>query len=236
MPEHHTFPGLDRVRSSGAAGILGALALLVGDLLFTAGAGSQDLVLARAQVPETQQYTSGLLGLAAAWLYAAAAWQVHFALRPAGQALSAATLATFAATLIGSAVYHAVFPAVMFGARVSALAGEGSDVAELALTLPDRYNSVLLAAAVIIPSILFTLLYASTVLVRRTYHPRWLILLSPLMIVLIYLAVTQVLSSMAPSIFSPRFYGMMYNVGTLLFFVASTFSLLSRDRWKDATV
>jgi hypothetical protein len=56
------------------------------------------------------------------------------------------------------------------------------------------------------------------------------------MIVLIYLAVTQVLSSMAPSIFSPRFYGMMYNVGTLLFFVASTFSLLSRDRWKDATV
>src|SRR5215207_11198719 len=117
------------LRTAGAAGVVGALALVIGDVLFTSDASAEDLVVARSQVPTAQLYASGVLGLIASWLYVAAAWQVYFALLPAGKTLAGATFAAFTTTLIGSAVYHAVFPALMFGAKVAVLAEEG-DITE----------------------------------------------------------------------------------------------------------
>ncbi len=229
MSEHDSPLNVTWLRGAGAAGIVGALALVVGDFLFTSGATAEDLVTARSQTPTPQLYVSGVLGLVSSWLYAAAAWQVYFALRPAGKKLAGATFAAFTTALIGAAVYHAVFPALMFGAKVAAHAGEG-DVAEVALALPEGYNSILLAVAVIIPSALFTALFAFTLLRRTTHLPRWTILLNPLVVIVIYMVSSQFLSAVLPGLYSARLYGSIYNIGTFLFFIAMTFLLWNGDR------
>ena len=230
MFEQNASTDVTRLRAAGAAGSVGALALVVGDVLFTAGASAGDLVVARSQVPAAQVYISGVLGFVSAWLYAVAAWLVYFALRPAGRRLAGATLAAFTAALLGAAVYHAVFPALMFGARVAVLAGGEGHVAELALALPGQYNAILLAVAVIVPSMLFTALFAYTLLRRPTALPAWTILLTPLAVVLIYTVSGQLLSTALPGLYSVRLYGSIYNIGTLLFFVASTVSLWNGGR------
>jgi len=217
------------LRTAGAAGVVGALALVIGDVLFTSDASAEDLVVARSQVPTAQLYASGVLGLIASWLYVAAAWQVYFALRPAGKPLAGATFAAFTTTLIGSAVYHAVFPALMFGAKVAVLAEE-SDVAELASALPEGYNAILLVVAVILPSTVFTVLFTYTLLRRPTDLPRWTILLTPLVVILIYMVSGQVLSTVLPNLYSMRLYGSVYNIAILLFFAASTWSLWNGGR------
>ena len=229
MSEHHASPDVTWLRSAGAAGIGGALALVIGDVLFTSGASVEDLVLARSRFPTAQLYASGVLGLVASWLYAAGAWQVYFALRPAGKMLAGAAFVAFTTTLIGSAVYHAVFPALMFGAKVAVLAGE-SNVAELALALPGGYNTTLLVVAVILPSTVFTALFGYTLLRRPTNLPTWTILLTPLVVILIYMVSGQLLSTVLPNLYSMRLYGSVYNIATLLFFVASTLSLWNGGR------
>jgi hypothetical protein len=225
MSEHHASLDVTWRRATGTAGVVSALALVMGDVLFTSDASAEDLVVARSQVPTAQLYVSGVLGLTASWLYAAAAWQVYFALRPAGKTLASATFVAFTTMLIGAAVYHAVFPALMFGARVAVLAGRESNVGELALALPEGYNAILLAVAVILPSTVFTVLFTYTLLWRPTDLPRWTILLTPLVLIVIYMVAGQFLASTLPSLFSARLYGSIYNIATLLFFVASTFSL-----------
>jgi hypothetical protein len=224
MSEHHASLDVTWRRATGTAGIVGALALVIGDVLFTSGASAEELVVARSQVPTTQLYVSGVLGLIASWLYAAAAWQVYLALRPAGKALAGATFAAFTTTLIGSAVYHAVFPALMFGAKVAVLAEE-DDIAELASALPEDYNAILLVVAVILPSTMFTALFSYTLLRRPTALPTWTILLTPLVVILIYMGSGPVLSTVLPNLYSMRLSGSVYNIAILLFFVASTLSL-----------
>jgi hypothetical protein len=223
------------LRCAGAAGVVGALALVIGDILFTSGASAEDLVIARSQVPTAQLYASGVLGLVASWLYVAAAWQIYFALRPAGKRLAGATFAAFTTMLIGSAVYHAVFPALMFGAKVAVLAEE-ADVADLASALPEGYNAILLMVAVILPSTLFTALFTYTLLRRPTDLPRWTILLTPLMLIVIYMVTVQILSTVIPNLYSMRLYGSVYNIATLLFFVASTLSLWNGCRHQTSTM
>ena len=230
MSEHDTSLDVRWLRSAGAAGIVGALALVIGDVLFTTGASADDLVIARSQVPTPQLYVSGVLGLVSCWLYAAAAWQVYFALRPAGKTLAGATFGAFTTTLIGAAVYHAVFPSLMFGAKVAALAGEEGNVAELALALPEGYNAILLAVAVILPSTVFTALFTYTLLRRPTDLPIWTILLIPLVVIVIYMVSGQFLATALPNLYSPRLYGSIYNIGTLLFFSALTFLLWNGGR------
>jgi hypothetical protein len=225
MSEHNTSSEVIWLRAAGVAGVVGALLLVVGDLLFTTGATAQDLIIARSQVPTAQVYVSGILGLFASWLYSAAAWQVYFALRSASKFLAGATLAAFTAALLGAAVYHAVFPALMFGANVAVLAGGEGNVAELALALPDGYNSLLLAVAVILPSTVFTTLFAYALLRRTTALPVWMVLLTPIVIVVIYMLSGQVLATVLPGLYSVRLYGSIYNIATLLFFLASTFWL-----------
>ena len=229
MSEHHVSPNVTWLRGAGAAGIGCALALVMGDVLFTTDASAQDLVVARSQVPHPQLYISGVLGLVASWLYAAAAWQIYFALRPAGKTFARATFVAFTTMLIGAAVYHAAFPALMFGASVAVLAGREGHVAELALGLPEGYNAILLTVAVILPSTAFTLVYTYTLLRRPTDLPRWTILLTPLVMILIYMVSGQILSSVLPNLYSMRLYGSVYNIAILLFFVASTWSLWNGD-------
>ncbi len=56
MFEQNASTDVTRLRGAGAAGNVGALALVVGDVLFTAGASAGDPVVARSQVPAAQVY------------------------------------------------------------------------------------------------------------------------------------------------------------------------------------
>jgi hypothetical protein len=219
------FPSL--IRSSGIAGILGGLCLVVADILITppVHSASKTLIELRASIPTPALYASGLLGAAGVVFYVFAAWHAYLALRPAGPGLAALALATFAPMLTGTGIYHATFIAQNFGAKV-ALTSPGAE--ELALSLPASYSSLILNSLVIPPGVLFTLVSGYAVLSGRSLYPRWFLAISPVVVLLAYILLTVAAGSSAPSLFSFALVGNVYNLAITAFFIVSTIRLWRR--------
>src|SRR5918996_1295094 len=132
------------IRASGIAGIAGSLCFVVGDVLITpmVDFGDKTLIEIRASIDASRLYASGLLGALAVLCHVFAAWHAYLALRPGGPTVAALGVATLAPMLIFAGIYHAVFVAQNFGAKVALAAGSAK---ELALSLPDDYSTLLLS-------------------------------------------------------------------------------------------
>jgi hypothetical protein len=210
-------------RVAGTMGMIGALCLVVGDVLLTPVLPDPelDLTAIRAGINTADLYTSGLLGAVGALFYVFGAWHVYFPLRPASAGLAAASLGAFAFMLVATGLYHALFVALNFGAKV-ALAAMTAPVAGLALALPEDYTSLVLNVLVIPPAVVSTGLSGYTILTGRTLYPRWFLLLSPFLIVGIYALLTLLAGTAAPRLLSFGLIGNTYNLANLLFFAVST--------------
>jgi hypothetical protein len=211
------------IRSSGIAGVLGGLCLIVGDVLVTPLVHSADksLIEIRASIATSALYMSGLLGATGVLFYVFAAWHAYLTLRPAGRKLAAVALAAFAPMLTSTGIYHAVFIAQNFGAKV-ALASPGGRAEELALSLPAGYSTLLLSLLVIPSSLLFTLVSGYAILSGRSLYPRWFIAISPLVVLGVYALLTVIAASAAPAVFSFTLVGNVYNLAITAFFIVST--------------
>jgi hypothetical protein len=161
-----TFPRF--IRSTGIAGVLGGLCLVVGDGLITPLADTRgaSLVEIRASVATPSLYISGLLGATSVFWYIFAAWHAYFAFRAPALRLGAWVLAAFTAMLTTTGIYHAVFVAQNFGAKV-ALATGGGGAEALALSLPAGYSTLFLTLLVIPSGVLFTGLSTYAILSGR---------------------------------------------------------------------
>lgn len=70
---------------TGAAGMLGAIVFLIGDLLlYFTTSGERDFTAIMSQLPLWRLYVGGALGLVGSWFYTLGTWQVYVAVRPAG--------------------------------------------------------------------------------------------------------------------------------------------------------
>jgi hypothetical protein len=210
-------------RSSGIAGVAGGLCLVVGDVLITPliDGADKSLIEIRAGVATSALYLSGLLGATSVLFYVFAAWHAYLALRPAGRKLAAVAVAAFAAMLTSTGIYHAVFIAQNFGAKV-ALTSAVAATEELALSLPAGYSSLVLSLLVIPSAVFFTLLSGYAILSGRSLYPRWFVVFNPLVVLAIYSLVTFLAASMAPVLFSFTLAGNVYNLAITAFFVVST--------------
>lgn len=220
-------PSSGTTRCLGVLGVLGALALVGGDLLFLSPGGNQSVVSARAQVPTTQVYVSGLLGVLGTWLYAVGSWHVLFGLRSTGRAVRAACSVSLAATVIATGIYHAVFPALMFGAQVAETTRENGAGAELALALPQGYTQLLLVLAVITPGAVFTVAFTWAVAAGATRYPRWIVVLNPIVLLTLLWLAERLIALTALELALGTYYGVLVNLGFALFFSASTALLWS---------
>jgi hypothetical protein len=218
------------VRLTGATGLAGALCLVLGDLLLTPGLPSPglDVIAVRGEIEAKSLYISGLLGALGTLFYVFGAWHVYFPLRPAGDRLAAAALAAFAFMLVATGLYHAVFVAQNFGAKV-ALAATADPVAVLALALPEEYSNLILNLFVFPPAIVFSGLSAYLILSGSTHYPRWILTISPFLVAGAYALLTLVSGGAGPRLLSFTLIGNVYNLANLLFFAVSTVLLWNVD-------
>jgi hypothetical protein len=218
------------IRCTGLAGALGGLCLVVGDVLITplADLREQSLVEIRASVATPALHISGLLGATSVVVYVFAAWHVYLAFRAPARRLGALVLAAFAAMLTSTGIYHAVFIAQNFGAKVSLAAGGGS-VEDLALSLPATYSNLFLNLLVIPSGVLFSVLFAYAILGGRTLYPRWFLLFNPLIVLAAYALLVGLVAPIAPTVFSFALIGNVYNLAITTFFVVSTSVLWKQE-------
>jgi hypothetical protein len=222
------------IRASGVAGVLGGLSLVVADILITPvlPTGDESLVEAlveiRARIATPALYASGILGALAVQFYVFAAWHGYLALRPAGPKLAGLALAALASMLTSTGIFHAVFIAQNFGAKV-ALAS--SAAADLALSLPQAYSSLILNLLVIPSGILFTSISGYAILAGRSLYPRWFIAISPFVVLSVYMILIFPAGRSMPALFSFALIGNVYNFAIMAYFAASTIVL-----WKPRLV
>jgi len=207
-----------RFRWLGIAGILGAVALFSGDMLYLFDANSEwSRLKTLSNTPDQQFLLSGICALFAAWFYTLGAGQIYFALRPSGRILSKLTFLSFAAIMIGYGVAHAAYFSIITGAKATFLVGID---AEAVTELPDRYFN-LLVKILLIPGIVATLLFVYTVFFRRTHYPRWIIIFFPMFLYLLDDLIVERLHGGLKMIIQ----GGYANLIMLLFFAISTIVL-----------
>jgi hypothetical protein len=218
-----------RLRLTGVCGVMGALCLVVGDFLITPSLPglTEDVIAIRAGISEPRTYASGLLGAIGCLLYPFAAWHGYLALRPAGAKVATFSLVAFAVMLMSTGIYHAIFIALNFGAKVARAAGDQA-VVELALALPDAYARLFLTLLVIPPAVIFTALSGYAILSGWSLYPRWFVLLSPFIILMEYVLLVVTIAPLAPRLLYFSLLGNVYNLAILLLFVASTSLLWNR--------
>jgi hypothetical protein len=100
-------PSYERLRGSfgwtGAAGMLGAIVFVVGDvMLYFTTSGERDIPTIMSQLPLWRLYIGGALGLVGSWFYTLGAWQVYLAVQPAGRWWARGTFLALAAMMIGT--------------------------------------------------------------------------------------------------------------------------------------
>jgi hypothetical protein len=183
------------------------------------------LVELRASIATRSVYASGVLGAISVLFYMFAAWHMHFALRSAGPRLAAVAAGAFAAMLATTGIYHAVFVAQNFGARV-ALMSVAEPARELAISLPAGYASLILNSLVIPSGVLFTAIFGYATLAGPGVYPRWFVALTPFSVLTLYAAVAALAPS--PDTASALFtlMGNVYNVAITCFFAVSTIWLM----------
>ncbi len=206
------------LRWLGLSGILGAIVLFTGDMLYYFNPnGGLSSITTMGSGPDWRLLAGGAASLIAAWLYTMGAGQIYFALKPAGKRISMLAFISFAAVMIAYGIAHASFFSIGSGAKNAFLAGVK---VELMTKLPSQYFSLLIKITYL-PVVIITVLFVYSVLFRKTLYPRWIIPFFPVFPYLFEGIVSQHLSGTLQVIIA----GGYKNLIMLLFYLASTIVL-----------
>jgi Family of unknown function (DUF6796) len=167
-------------RTAGIVGLLGAITLLVGDMLLYGHLGSAVDVWEGArqvagQASLERLFWGGLLGPIGAVLYLAGFWHVYLNTRRAGRLAAKAILVGLTTMIVVGGAYHILWTVQMLSFKYGL-----ADIAELS-PFSDALGSYLTTVynMAAVPGYLASLILAALVLIGRTRYPRWTILVNP---------------------------------------------------------
>jgi len=201
----------------GLCGVAGSLVLFAGDMLFYFRGDSTDLVLNMGMASSQSIIASGLCALIAAWLYTLAAGQIYYAFQATKKWQRLSVFFSFLAVMIAYGVIHGAFVAIATSAKNALELGLPAN----ALTELARDANNALRTIVYIPFIIFTCLFTPLVWMKKTLYPRWLILVSPVVLFLLNDLIVRNLQGQWKTIIAGGYLNLMLTV----FFLASTISL-----------
>ena len=206
----------------GLCGVLGSLVLFAGDMLFYFRGDSTDFVLNMGMASSQNIIASGITALIAAWLYALGAGQVYYAFQPAKKWQRLTVFFAFLAVMIAYGVIHGAFIAIATSAKSAVELGMAAN----ALVGLARDANDALRAVVYIPFAIFTCLFIPLVWMRKTLYPRWIVFLSPVVLLLLNDLIVENLHGQWKVIIGGGYFNLMLTV----FFLASTIGLYKRPR------
>ncbi len=214
---------------AGAAGMLGAIVFLIGDvLLYFTTDGERNVVTIMSELTLWRLYLGGALGIVGSWLYTLGTWQVYLAVRPAGRWWARGTFGAFAAMMIGTGAFHVAHTGLGLVARTARMAQADEATTQQALNQCWGYIGFLVQFLTA-PAIILAALFISSVLSGRTRYPRWFFLFTPSFLPFLYPAVDHLASTTLSSVPYLLVSGSFYDVGFFVFYAVSTMVL-----WRGA--
>jgi hypothetical protein len=212
------------LRWLGLSGILGAIVLFAGDMLyyFKPNVGLSSITT-MGSVPEWRLLAGGATSLIAAWLYTMGAGQIYFALKPAGKKISLAAFISFAAVMIAYGIAHASFFSIGSSAKNALFTGAKM---ELMTKLPSQYFS-LIVKITYVPVVIVTVLFVYSVIFRKTLYSWWIIPFFPVFPYLFEGIIRKHLSGTLQVIIA----GGYKNLIMLVFFLISTIVLWNSGKY-----
>lgn len=172
---------LKLLRWTGIAGVIGAIVLFIGDMfLFGSWLSGQEALAENwrlmSRFSPLRLMIGGILGPISTIFYGLGCWHFYLALKPGGKQLGFLVFLTYASGMIVGGAYQAASPVLGFFFHVEqALGQEGFDLLS-ASTL--QYLTLLFTIAQIF-GIIGSLLFIFLVLCRFTRYPRWMIFVTP---------------------------------------------------------
>ena len=209
------------MRIMGFAGILGALILFAGDMLFYFDANSTDLKVNMGNVSDLRIKLSGISALIATWLYLLGLIQVYYAFSTSSKSARNMVIISFAGILTSYGVIHGAYVAIATTAKLAVL--HNINIID-ATALASEANQML--RILIYPIFaLFSFVFIKEVWKKRTLYPRWIIFFFPLVPFLFQGLIKKMVSGSMEIIIMGGF----LNLIVLIFFAASTVALWNKN-------
>ncbi len=213
------------IRLTGLAGILGAILMFIGDMFLYGGfySGSEYYEYSRrimGEIPLLRLMIGGAIGPIASILYAIGFWQIYLAIKSAGKVLASISFSGFAVMSIIAGSYHSGFvnTGLILRARASI---QQCDLESVKILLGQSIDYLhFLYNMMFVFGTIGTIIFMFTIIFRKTYYPKWIILFTPTLLLL-----TSSIAAYIPSPFGGIIYGGYINLIFLLFFCVSTFLL-----------
>lgn len=207
------------IKTTGIIGIIGATLMFVGDMLlyFTTEKNAHfgdDFLPILTTISQTRLIIGGLIGPFASFLYAIGFYQIYLAIKPSSKNMSKIIFILLSIGIIYGGSFHSFFPHLAFMSL--------TDNQE-ALKLAEVY-SLSVIYIMILFSLVGQLILTYLILTKKTYYPRWIILLSP--IVLLWFSVLIELLPHPYGIIASSSWG---NMVFIIFFSISTITLLKKN-------
>jgi len=212
------FEPLTIIRLCGIAGILGAIATGLGDLLYHHTPGStQTLYEKMSSLPQKRLVTAGVLGLIGSWLYFFSAFHLYYAFLPVGDNFALAVALFFAMVAISYGVAHASFYAI--GSTAKFARDNQLDVGSAGKLGEALFSRVVQIAY--IPVGVVSLLMFYGVLSGRSAYPVWMAVFLPIVPYLLRVLVLKLLRGRVHELIRDSY----DNFVLLMFFLVSTIVL-----------
>ena len=213
------------IRTTGLAGITGALLMFAGDMFLYGGlyGGPEFFEQSRTimgEIPQLRLMIGGALGPLAAIMYVIGCWQVYLALKPGGKTLAAIAFTGLGGMMIISGAYHAGFTNIGLIIRAKNAVQE-IDFEKLEMLLEQSWEFIgFLYNILFVFATVGTIFFLIAIIFRKTRYPKWIILLTPTLLVF---AAPLALYIPAPA--GGIIYGGYINLVFMLFFIVSTVKL-----------
>ncbi len=163
------------LRMMGLSGVLGGIALFVGDMLFYYDLESTNYLLNMGNASDYRIIASGVTALLAAWFYTFGIGQVYVAFKPSRRIIRNIVLFCLASIMISYGVIHGAYVAI---ATTAKLAVDNNLDVEVSTDLAYKVNQALRNLVYPIFAIL-SILFIHQVWMRKTLYPRWIVFFFP---------------------------------------------------------
>jgi len=205
------------IRVLGLFGVLGALILFAGDMLFYYDSNNANFTENMANSSDIRIITSAVAALLAAWFYMFGVAQVYYAFKLTKPFLRNIVVICFGTILIGYGVIHGAYVAI---ATTAKLAAQNNLNINEAVFLATEVNNIMRLFVYPIFGLL-SILFIIQVWKKKTLYPRWIILFFPLIPFLMQNFICKNLSGNIWVIVC----GGYLNLILAIFFTASTIAL-----------
>ncbi|NQT78756.1 MAG: hypothetical protein HQ565_13675 [Bacteroidetes bacterium] len=207
------------------SGILGSLLMFTGDMLLYYDLVSgldYDSIATMGKMPVERLIAGGLIGPIAAVFSIMGGYLFYLVFRPVNRILARMLFACFAVMFVVAGSYHAVFASYGFIGRLP----EPFQVEQLSF-LRTYLKSIY--ALIFVCGTIWTLLLFYLVIFTKTLYPRWMLLFTPTLLLLL----SPYLKDYIPYPFGAIIYGGWINLSFMVYFIVC-FLHFSRKKFKSA--